>query len=277
MVMSAGEMEHVGGEPVDDGHLEDGSETLEDLLRKRPQLVSLLDHRAVVERQPGDWLYQEGEEITRFAYVVVGRVRIIAAGEVAGEVKAQELLGLDEFLLRDENPKYVKASQAVEPTFLFWLDEGGLRRIADMDQGAIKAFMRLQARIQRELEKAVRRVRREKESLEGTAARLRLALGHTQDELTKASRLPHVSPPPPPRRTVPLDLPGKLQQARDVNLNLARLINSRANSLEELLVKLRRVIENHPKWVKEPEFARFLQEMIELVERDARREIVLPP
>ncbi|MFZ5364165.1 MAG: cyclic nucleotide-binding domain-containing protein [Patescibacteria group bacterium] len=281
MIVSNGEAERAGrktadeSEQEDEGQAGDGNDTLEVLFRERPKLSELLSSRAVVAKQPGDWLHQEGDEVTHFAYVVMGRVKIITAGEITGEVRSQELLGLDEFLLRDENPKYVRAAQAVEPTFLLWLDEGGLRRIADIDQGAIKAFMRLQARIQRGLEEAVRRLRHEKDAHRGRAARLSTALGQTQDELAKASA--RVSPPPPPRRKLPQDLLGKLQKARETNQNLVVLINERAKNLEGLLAKLREVIEKHPEWVKEPDFAVFLQEMIALVERDAKREIVLPP
>ena len=276
--------EPVGGNGSGSEKEEEGRETMEDLLQDRPHLVSLLDHQAVVERQPGEWLYQEGEEIIHFAYIVMGRVKIIAAGEVTGEVKAQELLGLDEFLLRDENPKYVKAAQAVEPTFLLWLDEHGLRVVADLEKGAIKAYMRLTARIHSQLEATVRRLRSERDALEGRVTRLGVALGQTQDEL--AVRLPanfpsrpsRVSSPPSPRKVVPPpDLLAKMASLRRTNRNLAQLFNTRAKSLEELLQALRAVVAAHSDWAKQKDFAAFVKLIEGLVARDSKIEVVIPP
>jgi len=276
--------EPVGGNGSGSEKKEEGRETMEDLLQDRPQLVSLLDHQAVVEKQSGEWLYQEGEEIARFAYIVMGRVKIITAGEVTGEVKAQELLGLDEFLLRDENPKYAKAAQAVEPTFLLWLDEHGLRVVADLDKGAIKAYMRLTARIHSQLEATVRRLRSDKDALEGRVARLGVALGQTQDEL--AVRLPanfpsrpnRVSSPPSPRKVVPQpDLLTKMASLRRTNRNLAQLFNARAKNLEELLQALRAVVTAHSDWAKQKDFAAFVKLVEGLVARDSKIEVVIPP
>ncbi|RPI70668.1 MAG: hypothetical protein EHM45_24555, partial [Desulfobacteraceae bacterium] len=54
------------------GGSEDGRDTLEDLTKGRPHLIKLLDqHLAVVEKQPGSWIFQEGEEVCRCCYIVL--------------------------------------------------------------------------------------------------------------------------------------------------------------------------------------------------------------
>ena len=276
------------------GGSEDGRDTLEDLTKGRPLLVKLLDNPDVVQKEPGTWIYQEGDEVHGFAYVVQGRVKVFAAGEdLDMDVKSGEPLGVDEFLIRDESPRYTKAAQAVEPTFLLWLDEGGLRRIADLDKGAIKALLKVKARSERRLAEANGRLKTEKARLETAVAQLGTrvsqlgtALGQTQDALAAKERLssfpprPSKAPPPPPPRkggSSYEELQARLRTERETNQNLVRLMQRSDKELAALLADLRQVIEKNPALQKSEAFKGFLGRLEAAVTRRANIEIALKP
>lgn len=232
----------------------DGRDTLEDLTRGRPHLIKLLDrHLDVVEKQPGTWLFEEGEKVTRCCYIVLGKVDIIAAGEVVLTVGSQELLGADELLLHEEHPTYTKAARAAEPTSLVWLDEDALIDI--MGHGTLKGFLRLQARVAKQTAAALRRTRGELDKSDTIRSRLSVALEETQNALTAKEQLSpfpprpsRVAPPPPPRKSGPSmeDLQARLRNARENGQALVRLIERSDKELKEMLASFRLILEKNP-------------------------------
>lgn len=269
---------------------EDGRDTLDDLTRGRPHLIGLLSRTDVVEKQPGDYLWQEGDEIHRCGYIVLGQVEVTLAGVTVAEVGKKELLGVDEFLLRKEEPTYKTAARAVAPTHIFWLDEDGLCEA--MGRGSLKRFLRMQAGIAKQTQEALRRIEGDKSKLEVRVAQLGVALGKTQDDLaTKAqqgpsfpprpsqSGRPAVPPPSPPQAkpSPPTDLLQKLQSARQTSKTLVHLFETRGRNLAALLGQLRQIAAQHPDWQKEKDFVAFLKSTEELVTRDSRIDIVVPP
>jgi len=268
----------------DGGDSEGGRGTLEDLTEGRLHLVRLLDNPEVVCKNPGDWIFQEGDEIHRFAYIVMGRVNILAAGEVVGVVKSQELLGAAEFLLRDESPKYTKAAQAVEQTFLLWLDENGFQAVIDPKKGALMAYLRLQARIEKQLEGIVRAMKVERGKFEVTVAQLRTALGRTQDDLARIREhrfqsRPKLAPPPPPRKAGLgfEELQNRLRAERETNQNLVRLIERRDRELVGILGDLRQTIEENPALAKNEALTAFIKRLEAAVTRRENTVIALKP
>lgn len=283
------EEDPANGAGVEEGS-EDDRDTLEDLIRGRPYLIDLLSRMDVVEKQPGDYLWQEGDEIHRCGYIVLGQVEVTLAGVTVAKVGEKEILGVDEFLLREEQPTHKTVARAVTPTHIFWLDEDGLCEA--MGRGALKGFLRVQARVAKQMQEALRRTEGDKSNLEVRVAQLGVALGKTQDDLvTKAQQRPSfpprpsqagrpASPPPPPPRaksSPPTGLLQKLQSARQTSQTLVQLFERRARNLEALLGQLRQIVAQHPDWQKQKDFAAFLKSVEELVARDSGIDIVIPP
>jgi CRP-like cAMP-binding protein len=264
---------------------EDGRDTLEDLTRGRPHLIKLLDQGlAVVEKQPGSWIFQEGEEVCRCCYIVLGKVEIVVAGEVVTSVASQELLGVDELLLREEHPIYTKAARVVEPTNLVWLDEDAL--VSIMGRGSLKGFLRLQARVAKQTAEALRRTNMEKDRADTTANQLRRALQVTQEELATRERLsrfpsrPKPAPPPPPPRKAglnPEELQNRLRTERETNQNLVRLIERRDRELTEILGDLRQTIEQNSALAKSEALKSFVKRLESAVNRRENTVIALKP
>lgn len=264
------------------GDSESGRATLEDLTEGRPHLIALLDQLAVVEKQAGDWLFQEGDEVCCCAYIVLGKVEIISAGEVVATVGSQELLGVDELLLREECPTYNKAARAIEPTSLVWLDEDAL--ISIMGRGALKGFLRLQARVAKQTAEALRRIRMERDRLSATAGQLRRALEATQEELVAKEKLSRFPPrprtaPPPPRKIGPTleELQVRLRNERETNQHLVRLVERRDRELVDLLNDLRQVLEKNPTLAKSEALVAFVRRVEAVVTRRENTVIVLKP
>lgn len=235
------------------GDSEDGRDTLEDLTRGRPDMAAVLE-RPEIRKNPGGWIYQEGEEIRRFFYVLRGKVNIIAAGEVIGTVDSGGLLGVHEFLLRGEtkDPKYSQSAQAVEETLVLGLDENGFDVLVDPHEGALKAYLRLQARVTRQLEQTVAKRNIEQSKLQTMIAQMRVALRETQEDLAAKERLANfpprpsqIAPPPPPYMPYP-DLRDKLREARTTNQALAKLLERQDQELASFLEEFRRVFDQHP-------------------------------
>lgn len=235
---------------------EDGRDTLEDLTRGRPDMVAVLE-RPEIRKNPGEWVYQEGEEIRRFFYVLRGKVNIIAAGEVIGTVESGGLLGVHEFLLRDEsdNPRYSQSAQVVEPTLVLGLDENGFEVLVDPQEGALKAYLRLQAKVTKKLEEIVVKRNIENSKLQATLARMSVALRVTQDDLAAKEKLakfpprPKAAPPPLPHSPYP-DLRKKLQEVRITNQALAKLLETRDEELARFLEEFRQILNQYPDLLK---------------------------
>ncbi len=269
------------------GGSEDGRDTLEDLTKGRPHLIKLLDqHLVVVEKQPGTWIFQEGEEVNRCCYIVLGKVEIIVAGEVVATAISQELLGVDELLLRREHPIYTKAARVVEPTNLVWLDEDGL--ISIMGRGSLTGFLRLQARVAKQTSEALKRTKMEIDRVDTTTNQLRRALRETQEELAAKELLskfpprPAAAPPPPLRKGVapvldPVDLRARLQTERSSNQSLVRLMERRDKELAAMLDEFRQIIQKNPALEKNGELMAFKKRLEDAVTRRENTVVSLKP
>jgi CRP-like cAMP-binding protein len=283
------EAKDCGDRAAGDEGSEDGRDTLEDLTQGRPDVVAVLE-RPEIRKSPGDWIYQEGEEIRRFFYVLRGKVNIVAAGEIIGTVDSGGLLGVQEFLLRDEtkNPKYSQSAQAVEPTLILGLDENGFDVLTDPQEGALKAYLRLQARVTRQLEEVVGKRSIEQGKLQTTIAQLRVALKVTQEDLVAKERLSNFPPrpaqaaPPPPHKNVAAaadqsDLLAKLRGERETNQSVVRLMERRDKELAAILDELRQIMAKHPELEKNGALRAFKERLEEAVTRRENTVVNLKP
>jgi len=259
------------------GGSEDGRNTLEDLIEGRPHLVKLLDQFAVTEKQPGDWLFQEGEKALRCCYVVIGKVEIIVAGETVATAGATELVGVEALLLREERPTHTTAARVVEPTSLVWLDEDTL--VSIMGHGTLKGFLRLQARIVEQTKTAMQKHQLGEDKQGRTVEALRRALRETQEDLVAKERLsnfpprPNAAPPPLPRKPEAPppypDLREKLRLARETNQALAKLMGKRDEEFGTFLAELRQILAQNPKLAENKALGAFLKKMEQAVIRRA--------
>ena len=258
----------VPGVEEDGGSSERQCDTLEGLTQSKA-LAAFLGQLKIVEIPPGGRLYQEGDLISQVCYIVSGRVEVKATGELIATVEKGELLGLEEFRYRKESPKYTQEAVAVLPTSVVWLDNEGLRTVLDLNADCLAAYVRLQARVKRAIEKKLGQLKIDKSKLEVRVARLGVALGATQEQLVKLQKPPQ--PPPPPRKPLPSTaLLGKLDEARRVIREMGQLFVARATNLKKLLVALHEFATKHPDWAKQEDFVAFKKSFEGLVERDSQ-------
>lgn len=255
------------GEAAVPGNEEDsGEQTCDTLdgLSQAQAFAAYLEQLEIIHLAPGEYLYQEGDDVTHAFYVVKGEVEIKVAGNVVAKAEKGVPFGVEEFRYRKETPKYVQTAMAIAPASVAKLDSAGLRTLFSLQRDSAEACVRLVARMRMAFEKRLIHS-------EATVSQLRVALERTQDSLAERPSFPprpsRVGPPPPPRRqeAPPYpDLRENLRAAREATRNVAKLVEERDKEFGNFLAEFRQILGQHPELAKSKVLEVWLRRMEQL-------------
>lgn len=246
------------------GDSEGGDSTLQHLAQLET-LAAFLSRFERHEIAPDKTLYKEDDPVEHIFYVMFGKVEVRVGDEVIGVMKGPGVFGAEESHFRVSFPKYVHTAVAVTPTSVVWLAKEDLRTVFELDPCCAAAYMRLQAELRKS---AVEKIA----GLKGRVTGQKKALEKIQDTLLeKSPKKPNKLPPPPGQLSERLE-----RQSQTIEL-LFKILGARAANLTELSAILNGLVAKYPEWAKQPDFAKFIQKLREIVESDSKIDLGTPP